>query len=91
MSRPPVFGDVMQALTGHKKAPLYPKGAFLYHLYYVEGFASLRSVPEKGLSAYPVHWHGINKNILICRGNGAQDKKEVKKTRSNAPLGKPGR
>ena len=32
------------------------------------------------------HWHGINKDIPICPGNRAQDKREVSKVRSNIPL-----
>lgn len=65
----------MQALAGIRKAPLHLKGAFPHHLYCMEVFASLRLVPEKGITGHQTgHWHGINKGIPICPGKGRRIK-----------------
>ena len=83
--RPSGFGDA--GIGGHRKAPLHLKGAFPHHLYCMEVFVSLRLVPERESQAHQTgHWHGINKDIPICPGNRAQDKREVSKVRSNIPL-----
>ena len=79
----------MQAVSGHKKERHLCISKVPFHINCIAwkfSFPCDLFLKRESQAHQTGHWHGINKDIPICPGNRAQDKREVSKVRSNIPL-----